>query len=220
MANLTRANLRDELKKRGWSRFLDTDLDRYLDWALQDMYGKAGFDRASKQIATVASISESFITFVDIAGSDGAIRSVDRLFVQYGNDTFPVEAAESELFFGTMWPNAMASTPDTANYPSHYYVYDNQVWLWQKPSSSLTFFVHYELREDTFANDGDTSGLPERFDKAILMLAEIHCCRRAKEFEEMAVAMNAFQEFLNEELGMEGSQMTEEQERVMPWSIT
>lgn len=217
MANMTRDNFRDELKKRGWSRFLDADLEKYCDWALQDLYAKSGYPRSVTTVSEVAGVISDEVGFDDFVAASELVRSVDRVFVEQGGKMFQLEPANESMFFEVIWPNVKNTANPNLAVPSHYYAYDLSIFLYQRPQTAVDLHVHYQVRRDTFSSGSDTSGLPERFDKGIVMLAEVHCYRRAHEQEGLAVAMASFQDFLMEELGMEGSTMKEEQERVMPW---
>lgn len=218
MANMTRAQFVTELQARGWSRFTAAELQKYLDWALQDLYGKAKYDRSVKTVTTVNDTVLDVHAFSSLSGgSDEAIHDISSVYVQQtGVDPVKLEPASDEDFEDWLWPNSLTANPDLG-VPTMYYVYDLKLYLYPKPNVALDVHVHHMLREDTFSGDGDTTSLPERFDKAIIMLAEIHCNRRAHNVEELAVAQSTFETFLMEELGMAGRTMAERTDRVQPW---
>lgn len=218
MANLTRDNLRDELKKRGWSRFLDADLERYLDWSLQAIYRKGKFPRSKTDIATIVGTILDRIPFASIAATTEAVRQIMAVYVR--QDTAQpqkVEPATDEEFSSGIWPNTVASSPNLAAIPSRYYVYDGELILYPKPQVAIDVIVHHITRGDTFANGAATSGLPERFDKSIIDMAEGFCAERARDYERAAIAFGSAERALAEELHVEATQMAERQERVLPY---
>lgn len=219
MANLTRDDMVAELQKRGWSRFTATDLQRYLDWALQDIYGKAKFNRSSLATYTQADTLLDKIPYASIAGAEELVNEVKTVYVQQ-QSTAPqkVVAATEDVFIETIWPNTLDPAPDRG-VPSMYFVYDREVVLYPTPYPALDVIIHYAVREDVFTSGGDTTNLPERFDKAIIALAEVHCNRRSHNYEDMSAAQAVFDEFLLNELGAAGGEMHERIDRVMPWVV-
>ncbi len=49
------------------------------------------------------------------------------------------------------------------------------------------------------------------------MLAEVHCNRRAHNYEDMAAAQMLFDQILLDELGRAGAEMTERVDRIVSW---
>jgi hypothetical protein len=207
-----------ELQARGWSRFTATQLEKYLDWALQDVYGKAKFDRSTLSTAVVAGTVLDVIPFTTISGGGAElVNEVKAVYVkQTGREPQKLEPATEEVFLEIMWPNSQSPAPDQG-VPDMYFVYDLNVHLYRKPSPAVDVHVHHMLREDTFSNGADVTSLPERFDKAIIALAEVHCNRRSHNYEDMSAAMAVFDQFLLDELGIEGMQMAERTDRIEPW---
>lgn len=218
MANMTRDQMREELKARGWSRFLDASLEKYLDWSLQDIYAKAGFDRAVLSIATIAATTDDVIPFATISGgSDDSINEIKSIYIQLaGGGPRKIDPGDQEGFLALVWPNSQSPAPDTG-IPEIYFVFDKAVYLYPKPNPDMDIHIHHMLREDLFSGGSDVTNLPERFDKAIIMLAEVHCNRRSHNYEDMIAAQSIFDQFLLDELGREGSEMTERVDRIMAW---
>lgn len=217
MANMTRDQLRDELKVRGWSRFTDAQLEKYLDWSLQDIYGMAKFPRSTLTTFTLVASVLDVIPFATISGASAElVQEIRSVYVKQDGVVTRLRPVEEDYFLSVMRPNTMASSP-TTGLPAVYFVFDLAVVLYPKPSEAVDIVVDHLLREDNFTSASDTSGLPERFDKAIIAQTEVHCNRRAHDYEAMLVAENEARRFVFEELGQSGSDMREEQERVLPW---
>ena len=218
MANMSRDQMVAELQARGWSRFLPAQLEKYLDWALQDIYSKASFNRSVLSTATVVGTELDVIPFTTISGGSAeAVNEVKGVYFKFdGAEPRKLEPATEEEFLNVMWPNSQSPAPDVGT-PEMYFVYDQALHLYPKPSPAVDVFIHHMLREDTFSSGSDTTSLPERFDKGIIMLAEVHCNRRSHNYEDMGAAQVVFDQFLLDELGRAGSEMTERVDRIMPW---
>jgi len=207
-----------ELQSRGWSRFVSTDLERYLDWALQDIYGMAMLPRSTLGIYNAAATVLDVIPFTTISGGGAElVQQVKRCHTKYSGEVLTVDSASESEFMEFMYPNTLAANPVKAAYPIKYFVYDLGVYFYPKPQAAIDLYIHYLLREDVFSGPTDTSGLPERFDKTIIAQAEVHCYRRAHEPEGYALAQATVRDFMLEELGMAGEEMEEKYDRVVPW---
>lgn len=215
MANMTRDNMVTELQSRGWGRFLAADLQRYLDWALQDMYSKAGFRRDNVTPFTVAASTADVLTFATIsAAAADNIREVLSVYVKYNGVLYQVEAATPETFSSLVWPNTQGVTKDQASVPEYYYVYDEQVFLYPTPTQAVDYIIHCVVRDDVFTSGTDVTDLPQRFDKGVLMLAESHCFRRARDYEGLGVCQAIFDKWLLDELAVQGQVMAQDSPRV------
>ncbi len=217
MANMDRDGLVAELQARGWGRFTASQLQKYLDWALQDLYAMARFPRSTLTIATISGTVLDVIPFSTVATANELVQQVKKVFVKASTDIFELAPASEEFFSETMWPNTQDPSPTKGAYPATYFVYDLNLFLYPKPNSAVDIFVHYLLREDGFTSGTDTTGLPERFDKAVLYQAEVICSRRAHDVENMAIAQQALGDFLLSEVGQSGQEMEEKYDRVVPW---
>ena len=220
MANLTRDLMVAELQSRGWSRFVATDLERYLDWALQDIYGMAKFDRSTLNVYAPGVVpATSNVPFSTISGSSAElVHQIKAVFVGDGTHVFRLEPANEEFFLEVMWLNSqLGEQADLAPHPTHYYVFDRAVFLYPIAQASIPVWIHHLLREDVFSGASDTTALPERFDKAVIAQAEVHCNRRAHDYEGMGIALGEVSRFMMDELGMANTQMDEDYERVVPW---
>ena len=218
MANMTRDDMVAELQARGWSRFTPASLEKYLDWALQDIYGKAPFERSVLSTANVPSTELILIPFSTISGgADELVGEIKAVFIkQSGQEPQKLIPATEREFLDMIWPNSQSPTPQSG-VPSQYFVYDLNVYVYPKPSPAVDIIIHHMRREDTFSGSGDITSLPERFDKAIIALAEVHCNRRSHNYKEMGAAQVVFDKFLLDELGRSGMQMGERVDRVQPW---
>ena len=218
MANMTRAQMVTELTNRGWSRFASTDLERYLDWALQDLYNMAKLPRSTLSVFTSTALTDDEIPFTTITAAGAElVHQIKAVYVKYSGEVIKLEAADPEYFMAAIWPNLQATNPIKAPYPTHYYIYDLTVILYPKMEAAVDVYVHHLLREDVFSGASDTTALPERFDKAEIAQAESYCYRRAHEPEGMAMAQGMVREFLLDELGMAGAEMDEKQDRVISY---
>jgi hypothetical protein len=206
-----------ELQARGWSRFTQAQLEKYLDWALQDVYSKAPYDRSTISVFTAAGTELDNFTFTSIGGTAESINEVMAVYYRRTNtDPVKVRAATDKEFMDVIWPNTQTANPHRGA-PVMYYVFDLAVLLYPKPQPAMDVYIHHMLREDIFTSGSDVTSLPERFDKAIIALAEVHCNRRSHNYEDMSAAQLIFDEFLLAELGQSASTMGERVQRVQPW---
>lgn len=217
MAVMTRDELVAELKVRGWSRFTDAQLQKYLDWALQDIYGMAHYPRATTAVSVIANSVLDVIPFATIAGGAELVHQIKTIQVKQGANVYRVEPATEEQFQDFMYANTVQTNPVKTSVPQLYFISNLSIYLYAKPQAGVDYHVHHLKREDAYSGGTDVSGLPERFDKAILAQAESICCRRAHDTEGYQFAALTVSEFLTNELGLEGEQMEEQYDRIVPW---
>lgn len=218
MANMTRTQMRSELKSHGWSRFADADLDRYLDWALQTTYGEGAFNRSVRTETTVPNVTSDRITFAAITGDTAeTLQRVEQVMVkEVDGMARKLKYANDRYFNAIMRPNLDTNTPLISS-PSYYYVWDLNVVLYPKPNNAITVIVDFNKRKDAFESDSAVSGLPERFDKIVIAWAEVFCHRRARETQEMATMQASARDMMLRELGQEEMVAAEGTGRSIPW---
>lgn len=217
MTQLTRDNFVEELQLRGHGRFPTESLERYLDWALQDVYRQGKFDTVQDlESSDPLAAGTSAIPFTDIAASASGIHSIDAVYIKNSTGTvFTLDEATRERFWGDIYPNSMTDVSlQTRQQPSQYYVHGEAVFLFPTPDTAYTWHIHYTGRADSFASGSATSGLPERMDTAVLAAAEMQCCKRARDSEGFAIAQAALNALINLEVGNENRQFTEEAPRI------
>jgi hypothetical protein len=219
MPNLTRTGMRDELKAHGWSRFTDSQLDVYLDWALQETYSEGAFERSVYDTyLTTNFVKNNTIGFSQISGSNGEdVQQIRKVWVADpdGKDPRPLKPADRDYFWNVMRGTDQSHISEGA--PAYYYAHDLQLFIFPIPNTAVSVIVDYLRRKDSFAGNSDTSGLPQRFDKIIIVWAEAFCHRRARELQEMVNAERQARDMMLRELGMEGMTMYEGHSRVVPW---
>jgi len=218
MANLDRDGFVTELQVRGWSRFTSVQLQKYLDWALQDIYGMARFPRSTLGVSTISGTVLDIIPFATISGGGGElVHQVKGVQVKYSGEVMVVDPASEVDYMEFMYPNTQATNPVLAAYPVVYFISGTNLYLYPKPQAAVDLFIHRLLREDVFTGGTDVTGLPERFDKAVLAQTETICNRRAHDPEGYAIAQACVRDFMLDELGLQGEQMEEQYDRVVPW---
>lgn len=218
MANMTRDEMVTELQARGWSRFTAAQVQRYLDWGLQDIYARSSYPRSVMGVTTVAGFTGQTTPFTTLSGAGAElVHKVVRVLTLYSTEIIELLAADEDYFWSVMWPNSQKSSPDKGAHPTHYYVHDLLVYTYPQPHAAVTLYIHHLLREDVFSGGTDTTGLPERFDKAVIAAAEVHCARRARDVETMGLAQAMVDQFILDELGQSSMQMAELTERIDPW---
>jgi hypothetical protein len=217
MAAMTRDELVAELNVRGWSRFTPVQLQKYLDWALQDIYGMAKYPREAMAVSAIAGSVLDVIPFTTIAGGAELVHQIKTVQVKRGTTVYRVDPGTEEQFQDFMYANTIQTNPVKSAVPQLYFISNLSIYLYPKPQAVVDYHVHHLKREDSYSGGTDVSGLPERFDKAILAQAETICCRRAHDPENYALAAAAVSAFLLDELGLEGGQMEEQYDRVQPW---
>lgn len=211
MANMTRTQLRAELTARGWSRYTNAQLDRYLDWGLQAVR------RAFKWKDTGASVDltkSGNILLSEVAATSP--RGITGIFCVSEGKELKLEPMPDDRFYDA-WYSADPSLSGNQSQPTHYYIHNDEIFLLPFPDQSYDFRVNYLARQNVFAADGSTSGLPEFLDSAILLEAEAYCFQRAHEFERMAIAQGEARRIVFEEVGDEGGRMAEDHGRVIPY---
>jgi hypothetical protein len=218
MPNMTRDELVSELQVRGWSRFTATQLQKYLDWALQDIYGMARYPRSSTGVSVITNSVLDLVPFATISGAGAElVHQIKSVQVKSGANLYTVEPATEPDFYAFMYPNIQQANPVKAAYPNQYFVYNLGIYFYPRPNAGVDYHIHRLMRGDVFSGGTATSGLPERFDKVIVAQTEAICCRRAHDTEGFAFAQSVVRDFIMDELGLEGSQSEEQYDRVVPW---
>ena len=219
MANMTRDEMRDELKAHGWSRFTDAQLVRYLDWGLQEVYSEGDFQRVA-YVSTIRDDKTSpVVSFEELSGSSDPelVQQIRRVWIEDPDETntYTLLPADREFFWNVM---RHQGGPDaTTGKPTYYFVWDLMIHIYPGQTSAKRVGVDWLRRKDSFASGSDTSGLPQRFDKVVITWAEVFCHKRARELQEMVNAERQARDLLLREMGMEGMTMYEEHSRVTPW---
>lgn len=221
MASLTRDGFVTELKARGWDRYTDTQLQKYVDWALQEVYRRGQFPafQADSYSGSIDPTVNSDITFGTIGSAQAdRIVSVDRvLFKDTAGKAFNLIPATERFYREVMLPNYATTTVAAGRvvgFPEYYYVYDRAIKLYPIPDQTYNFFAYSKERDTTFASGAATSGLDEPFDAAILAFAEMICNRRARDFEAMAVAESIGMDIIQLEMANSNLVYAEEYPRI------
>lgn len=220
MANMTRLEFQAELKVRGWSRFLDAELNRYINW------GRDAVARAFKWPDTVASttisdwgaaVNEHFILLSTI-DPDG-IREVKHVYLAgpLEGDRVQLKMMTDEEFHGDWVFKDFSVATNNSGQPTHYYVTRDRIFLAPRPNKDYNFLVEFIPRAFEMSGDSSTSGLPEQLDQAVLLESEALCFQRAHEFERMAVAQAEARRIVVEEMGDAGGLAAENHPRVIPY---
>jgi len=217
MTQLTRDVFVAELQSRGHGRFTTASLNRYLDWALQDVYRMGKFEAVKDTQANgVLVLGDATVSFTVIATAAVNLHAINAVYIKDASGNLsPLEPARREAFWGDIFPNFLA--PDATRLkgqPTQYYVYGEDLYLWPICDGAYTWYVHYTGRADSFASGAATSGLPERMDSAVLAAAEIQCCRRARDLTALALAEATLNDLINHELANEHRQFNEEYARI------
>lgn len=182
MASMTRVNMKTELQARGWSRFGSTELDKYLDWALAELYAMGNFPRSQMSLTEIASQTTMTIAFTSILTNEG-IDQIEAVQVKDPSGTVRKLTHASDVYWqNTIFPASRETSPLTGPV-QYYYVWDFTVYLYPKPEVAVAVTVHYTVKKDLFSGDSDTTGLPERYDPVVVALAEVHCARRARDYD-------------------------------------
>jgi len=220
MSAMTRDQMVTELQDRGWSRYAAASIQKYLDWGLRDVLVSGRFEanlRASTQVTATAMDSVT-ITAIETAASPLKVGSIEGLSAtRSGGDVVPLEPATAELFRDVILPTARLASPDTGD-PTHYYLWDLIAYIYPKPTTSTTITVDFLASKNAFSGGSDTTGLPEGFDRAVIAAAEVHCYRRAHDYEGMAVAANIMRQVILEERNADADMMREQVDRIGRYS--
>ena len=211
MAAMTRDQIVTELKSRGWSRFADADLQRYCDWGLRDVMREAKW-ADTVEVSTETGVTAATIPFSDI--DSGNVRQIQRVYRKTANEEAWLAPLGDDDFFHN-WLYADMTDSAQKGLPTRYYVYDNKIYLILAPNKAHDFDIHYVKRITAF-NGNSVSGLPERFDEAIVPAAEAYCFRRAHEWDAMAVAQSEVRRIVLHELVEDNQAWSERQRQVVP----
>lgn len=216
MAGLTRTQFKAELTERGWSRYA-SQLDLYLDFALRTVCRAIKWADTQGSVAITAygaGASEYKIPFSSI--NSGNVRTILQVYLTTTDKERKLLPMEEDSFLNDWLYRDMTDSSNQGE-PTHYFVYQQAVYLSPAPDQDYDFNVSYVERINAFSADGATSGLPERLDEAILLEAEAVCFQRAHELERMYAAQAEARRIIFEEMGDEGGRMAELHGRVIPY---
>ena len=211
MAALTRDAFVTELQSRGWSRFTAAELQQYLDWGLRDIVRMANWTASRKTVA-IADVATPTVAFSAIDA--GGVKQIDNVYItdDYKEDRLNVYGDEAF----EEWLAQDPALPSNKGQPTHYYAYQDKLYLILAPDAPYDLSVWYVEDISGFGGN-NVSGLPERLDEAILPAAEMYCFRRAREWEAMGVAFSEVNRIVTWELARQGSVMADRERRVAPY---
>lgn len=218
MAGMIRDEFVTELQARGWSRFAAVDLQKYLNWGLQDVYRLGKFPLTNDASATAAFAADDFSIPYGVIESGGTslIHSIDAVYLKdAGGNPYKLDSASNHEFLATIYPNTLRTAVGRIkNLPIEYYAQGETLYFYPAADQAYVWVVQYTKRADIFTAGGANSGLPERFDIGVLFATEVHCARRARDYDAMAVAANALDKFIADETATENKGFDEEYPRV------
>lgn len=220
MANMTRDELVTELKARGWNRFTDAQLQKYLDWALQEVYRRGQFPSFQDDSATGSfnPASTTNLSFQTLGGTADRIVSVQQvLFINDYGQAVPLTPATEEFWLEVMQGNNLTPVANgrVVGFPELYYVSDRFINFYPVPDKTYTYYVYSRERDNTFTTGASQSGLDETFDAVILAFAEMICNRRARDYDAMAIAESVAQSMLELEIANSNRVFEHEYPRVV-----
>lgn len=217
---LTRTELREEIKKRGFSGFDAGDVDTYIRWSIAEIGRKAPWLVMRTPVAvnvTGTTISVPAST-IDAAGAEGifAIKSVFITTEDYARRL----RAQTEEYFLTTWYPLLADgvvTSDMRGTPVEYAYYEDQLWLIDPPDQAYTLEVTIAKRPQNYVDDtsDDFSGTDD-WDEAILLGALVRCHQRANQWNLAGMCRAELDLMIQDKLSEEVFLGEETQDRVLP----
>jgi len=221
MAQLTRDQFVTELKVRGYRGFDDAEIQKYVDFALRDVVREFKIDDLADLYENAAPTAAlDTVAFAVIEATDEIVEINQVWAERKSGEWYQVTSADKPTFDRQIYPNALrdVGTPLTGA-PSFYYVEDDTLYLF--PSIDTTkiraFRVRYFKKHQAFGSGASNSDLPERYDEAILAFAEMHCARRARDWDAYGAAAGEARRLLDLELVNENREWGEEFPRVLPY---
>jgi hypothetical protein len=185
LPKMNRAEIRTELKNRGFDGFLDTDLNRFINWGYFDLARRIRvreIETASPFTLTPGAYRQSLSALSPPAK---AIRSVVVTTDGFEHPLTPMD----EKPFWRSWAEegfgVEGSTIATEHQgePQQYYIYDGALIVMPAPETTRDFLVSGWDRVTELTADSSIYALPMEYEEALLIACQKQCHRRANELE-------------------------------------
>lgn len=217
---LTRTQLREEIKNRGFSGFQAADVDTYIRWSIAEIGRKAPW--LVMRTPVVVNVTGTTISVpastLDAAGAEG-IFSVKSVVVTTENESRRLRP-QSEDYFLTHWYPQLADGvvgDDLRGSPVEYAYYEDQLWLINPPDAAYTLEVTIAKRPQDYVDDTseDFSGTDD-WDEAIMLGALVRCHQRANQWNLAGMCRAELDMLIQDKLSEQVFLNEEVQDRVLP----
>lgn len=212
MAQLTRAGIRAELQARGFDAYGSTQLDKYIDWAVNHVGRTARWLWEEQTTAVTLDPGEYRVTQADLGAT--VLASVERVFVTTTNYERQLEPMDSRTFFRD-WFALDLSVSSRRGEPQYYSMRASDIYIVPPPIATRVVNVIWSGVE-VLGIDTDMPNLPEEFEEAIVLAAGMRCHTRAREYEDAQVLRAQLDEAINDLLVRETFLFGESPDRVVP----
>lgn len=200
-----------ELRSRGFDRFADADLGRYINWGRNRIARKFPWhwERATVDfILTPGTFSYNLDTLATFG-------SVEKLTVTTANYRRTLTVMDEEIFERSFFPLDLTLNQYRGE-PTQYFVWGDTLYVLSPPLSDRAFRLYYHARLADMAAAGDPTQLPTDLDDVVVSAALIYCHKRSNELELARAAEVDLEMAFDDMRNDEEFRMEESQDRVRP----
>lgn len=203
--------MRNELKARGFSRFLDAELDQYLNWSRNRIARKGlwNWEKKTQAFSLTAGANPVFdlSTIADF-------ESVEKVTITTANYRKTLKPMTRSTFESEWFPLDLTLSKYRSE-PSAYAVWGNSLYIVPPPLSTRGGNIYYHARLAAMVGDAAVSGMDSDSEELIIMGALIYCHERAQEWDAAAVYKNQMEEYYSDLRAREGMRAEEQPDRVL-----
>jgi hypothetical protein len=218
MPQMTREQIRMELKHRGFDGFTDDDLNRYINWGY--------FYLARKMRVSGVEQQQTFMLtppayYVDLDTMTPRPKSIRTLAITTVDHQAKLDLMDDEVFWRdwSPWGFGAPNSTITDGYrgePTEYYVFDRRLIIMPAPNTALTYFLRSWNRVDELEADGTAHVLPIENEEALMLSVMRVCHVRSNETERANDLKLDVQEAMNDILNENTFIRDELQEQTVP----
>lgn len=216
MPKMNRAEIRTELKSRGFDGFQDVDLNRFINWGYFDLARRIRvreIETASPFTLVAGQYSQSLSALSPPAK---AIRSVVVTTDGYEHPLVPMDEKPFWLSWADEGFGVEGSTiaSEHLGEPQKYYIYDGALIVMPAPQDTRDFLVSGWDRVAELTADSSVYALPMEYEEALIIAIQKQCHRRANELERARAAEGELRAIVEEIINESAFVENELQEQV------
>lgn len=219
MGALTRTDFRLELKSRGFSGFTDDALNRYINWGLFEIARKAPWTWEKAEVTIAIDPGEH----INILGHESVvtelklIRSINQLYLVTPGFESKMKILDDREFFEHWLRLPLATDAGLRATPHFYRLWARKLYTLPPADTAHTIRAHVTNRFPVMDDETDKTPMPEDYDEAVLLAAEVRCHRRANQYQHAQNARFELTMLFGELLTEQHRENEEEIDRAIPW---
>lgn len=211
-------DFRTDLQQRGFDRFTPEVLDAMINRAYFAVAAKSRWEWERTTVAFTLTPGQYYVSTTPHDPYTPAIpnfRSVERIYITTAGYQKKLQLMKEDDFFQN-YLGLDLTNPDYRNEPSHYFLYDERIYVLSPPSMARSFVAYVFQRPDQLMTEFDYPITPQHLDEAIINAARVRAHTHSNEPGLSTFARADLEEIFDDMRDDEEEDMHEYQERVSP----